>query len=289
MSFNRIDQIMASVETFPSMPGVAAQLLTMLDDPATSATEVEEALRFDPGLTANILRLSNSAYFGFAAQVGSVRQAVVLLGAKRLMQVVTATCVNAVMDRPVKGYGLSSGDLWPHSIAVSVAAELLTAELGLPEDPEIFTAALLHDVGKLVLGQYIQDQETGERLENPDRLSFQRVEQRALGTDHAEVGARILKNWAFPDRIVNAVRWHHEPGGADPADAMVDLIHLANVLCLMIGIGVGNEGLQYQPDPEASERLGLSTAHLERVASQTLEWAHEMSERLNSGTSRSES
>ncbi|MBI9085924.1 MAG: HDOD domain-containing protein [Desulfobacterales bacterium] len=289
MSSNRIDEIMASVATFPSMPGAAAQLLAMLDDPAISATEVEEALRFDPGLTANILRLSNSAYFGFAAQVGSVRQAVVLLGAKRLMQVVTATCVNAVMDRPVEGYGLSSGELWQHSIAVSVAAELLMGELGLPDDPEIFTAALLHDVGKLVLGQYIQDEASGIQLGTADGLSFQMVERRVLGTDHAEVGARILKDWAFPDRIVNAVRWHHDPSGSDPADAMVDLIHLANVLCLMIGIGVGNEGLQYQPEPEASDRLGLTTTYLERVASQTLQWVNEMSERLNPGTSRIES
>ena len=289
MSSNRIDDIMASVAAFPSMPGAAARLLTMLDDPATSAAEVEEVLRFDPGLTANILRLSNSAYFGFPAQVGSVRQAVVLLGAKRLMQVVTATCVNAVMNRPVMGYGLSSGGLWQHSIAVSVAAELLVRELGLPDDPEIFTAALLHDVGKLVLGQYIQDDASGIQLEASVSMPFQEVEHRVFGTDHAEVGARILKDWAFPERIVNAVRWHHDPGGADPSDTMVDLIHLANVLCLMIGIGVGNEGLQYQTEPAASERLGLTTVHLERVASQTLQWVHEMSERLNPGESRTES
>ena len=102
----------------------------MLDNPATSAAEIEEVLRYDPGLTANILKLSNSAYFGFASQVGSVHQAVVLLGAKRLMQVVTATCVNAIMDQPVDGYGLVSGDLWQHAIAVSVAAEILVRELG---------------------------------------------------------------------------------------------------------------------------------------------------------------
>ena len=289
MSPNRIDEIMASVEAFPAMPGAAARLLVMLDDPDVSATEIEEALRFDPGLTANILRLSNSAYFGFASQVGSVHQAVVLLGAKRLTQVVTATCVNAVMDRPVEGYGLSPGALWRHSIAVSVAAEILVKELDLAENPEIFTAALLHDVGKLVLGQYI-DQHLAPLA--PDALAdkpFQQVEKELLGADHAEVGARILEKWAFPQRIVHAVRWHHDPDAAGEPDTMVDLIHVANVLCLMLGIGMGNEGLQYQPESSATERLGLTTTHLERAASRTLQWVNEMSDRLKPGSSRIDS
>lgn len=289
MSTDRIEEIMASVAAFPAMPGAAARLLNILDDPATSASEIEDALRYDPGLTANILRLSNSAYFGFASQVGSVHQAVVLLGAKRLTQVVTATCVNAVMDRPVEGYGLSAGALWRHAIAVSVAAEILVNELGLAEEPEIFTAALLHDVGKLVLGQYISEHMTHLPPEALANKPFQQVEKEVLGADHAEVGARILERWAFPQRIVHAVRWHHDPDAGGRADAMVDLIHVANVLCLMIGIGVGNEGLQYQIEPLASERLGLTTTHLERAASRTLQWVNEMSERLSPGVNRSES
>ena len=113
---------------------------------------------------------------------------------------------------------------------------------GLPEDPEIFTAALLHDVGKLALGSHLDDERDGIRRESGEAVPFQLVEQRVLGTDHADVGARILESWAFPERIVRAVRWHHDPDAADPPDTMVDLIHVANMLCLMIGIGMGNEG-----------------------------------------------
>jgi putative nucleotidyltransferase with HDIG domain len=289
MNQTRIKAIMASVDAFPGMPGEAARLLAMLDNPETSAADVEEALRFDPGLTANILKLSNSAFFGFASQVGSVHQAVVLLGAKRLMQVVAATCVNAVLDQPVAGYGLNSGDLWQHSIAVSVAAEILMREVGMADDPEIFTAALLHDVGKLVLGQFLDREMGAIDTVAAEGVSFQMAEQNVFGTDHAEIGARILKKWDFPDRMAHAVRWHHQPDRADPVDTMVDLVHVANMLCLMIGIGAGREGLQYQPEAGACRRLGLTTVHLERAVSQTLQWVHEISERLNPGDSRSKS
>ena len=103
------------------------------------------------GLTANLLKLANSAYFGIPAKVGSVRQAVILLGLKRLVQMVIAACTSAIMDRGVPGYDLPAGDLWRHSLAVSVAAEGLARELKMESAEEIFTAALLHDVGKLAI------------------------------------------------------------------------------------------------------------------------------------------
>ena len=145
-------KIEAAVNSFPGMPGTAVKLLGLIDDPAMRVSQIEEILRQDPGLTANVLRLANSAYFGIPSKIGSIRQAVTLLGLKRLIQLVIAACVNAIMDKPVSGYDLPPGELWRHSIAVSVAAEGLVKELKGKAAEEIFTAALLHDVGKLVLG-----------------------------------------------------------------------------------------------------------------------------------------
>ena len=142
---------MAQVNAFPSMPAAAEKLLSLLENPNTSAIQIEEILRFDPGLTANVLKLTNSAYFGFPSKIGSVSQAVVLMGSKRLVQLVLASCVHSVMEKPVAGYDLPPGELWRHAIAVSVAAEALVKELKIPAADVVFTAALLHDVGKLVL------------------------------------------------------------------------------------------------------------------------------------------
>ncbi len=276
MKQTKMLNILAKVKSFPSMPGAAAKLLKLLDNPDTTAAQIEQILRYDPGLTANLLKLTNSAYFGLPCKVGSVRQAIVLLGWKRLIQLVMVSCVNAVMGKPVPGYDLPAGELWRHSIAVSVAAEGLAKELKVTASEEIFTAALLHDVGKLVLGDFVREDLEKIEIEASSGISFEIAEHMVLGTDHAEIGAQILKNWSFPPELVKAVRWHHDPDSAGKTYTLVDIVHVANILCLMIGIGVGREGLCYKPSPLATKRLGLKTTHLEIVASRTLQYVDEL-------------
>ena len=275
-----LNQVASLLKSFPSMPGAAVKLLALVDDPEINVARIEEILRQDAGLTANLLKLANSAYFGIPSKVGSVRQAVLLLGLKRLIQMVIASCVSAIMDKPVPGYDLLPGELWRHSLAVTVAAEGLVKELKVDAAEEIFTAALLHDVGKLVLGEFVAD--GFHKIENAlvQGVTFEIAEEMVLGTNHADLGARILKQWSLPMGIVNAVRWHHDPESAEQNDLMLDIVHVANVLCLMIGIGVGRDGLQHEPCEAVVERLGLTSGHLEKVASQTLQWVEELSEVL---------
>jgi len=275
-----IEKILASVATFQGMPGNAAKVLSMLDDPEFEVSQIEETLRLDPELTANVLRLTNSAYFGFSEKIGSLKQAIVVLGSKKLIQLVMATCMSGLMNQQVRGYDLGKGDLWRHSIAVSVVAEKLIEEIGVPAEPEIFTAALLHDIGKLLLGQHIQNYlEAIDARITPEK-SFQTIEREVLGTDHAEIGARILQNWSFPDNVVNAVRWHHDPDQAPEINTMTDVVHAANVLCQLIGIGTGREGLHYEPAPGTAKRLGLRASLLEKLASQALMWIEELNDIL---------
>ena len=270
--------IIAKVEAFPSLPGATTKLVSLIDDPNAAVAEIEEILRMDPGLTANVLKLSNSAYFGFPSKIGSVHKAIILLGAKRLMQLVMTSCVNSVMNKSIPGYDLPPGEMWRHSIAVSVAAEGLIEELNAPEADEIFTAALLHDVGKLVLGEFVKDDIKKIEKIVSKNVSFEVAEETVLGIDHAEIGAKILESWGLPEKIVSAVRWHHDPEAADETSTLIDIVHVANVLCLMIGIGAGREGLQYRPSPVVTKRLGIKPAHIEKVASHTLDWVSDLTD-----------
>lgn len=271
---------MDDVKSFPSMPAAALKLLTLLKDENASNVQIEQILRYEPGLTANILKMTNSAFFGLPKKIGSIRQAVLLIGWKKLIQIVLASCVSAIIDKPVQGYDLSAGDLWRHCVAVSVASELLVKELKLSVPEEMFTAALLHDVGKIVLGRYVKEDISLIDGEEMQCLSFEQVERSMFGIDHAEIGANILRNWSFPPTMISAVRWHHDPDGAPKSSHLIDVVHVADVLCVMSGIGVGREGLQYRPSPTACERIGLTQEHLEKVASQTLQWANELAASL---------
>jgi putative nucleotidyltransferase with HDIG domain len=255
--------------------------MKLLQDPNVDAYRIECAIRYDPGLTANILKLSNSVYFGFQGKIASIRQAVVRLGWKRLYQLVVATSIHGVMEEPVPGYNLPQGELWRHSIGVAVAAEDLIKELKLPPSEEAFTAALLHDVGKLALGSFVAaDFGRIEELA-AQGMSFEAAERHILGIDHCEVGGRILQIWAFPSSLVNAALWHHEPDSAQPCRFLSDLVHVADVICLMCGLGLGREGLQYKPSDGALTRLGIKAEHLERVGSRAISEVQEVMNALN--------
>lgn len=283
MSTTIRDEALARVRSFPAVPGTAAKCLKLLRDPRTSAADVEKAMRFDPGFTANVLRMANAAYFGYARKIGSVRQAVVRLGWDRVYQLVLASCVNGMMSEAVPGYDLGPGELWRHAVGVAVSTEHLMKKLNVSVIEEAFTAGLLHDVGKLVMGSFVEaDFSTIDNLVSEKKISFATAEREILGINHAEVGAYILESWALPEDLVNVVRWHHEPELAGEGNLLVDAVHVADVLCLMLGIGTGREGLKYDPDPAVLKRLGLKVAELESIASFVLQDLAEFCESMDS-------
>ena len=212
MKQGRKREIISKMNSFPSMSGIAAKVLKVLDDPSSSAGQVEQLLKQDPSLTANLLKLTNSAYFGIPSKIGSVRHAITMMGWKKVTKLVMAACVNAITDREIPGYGLPPGMLWEHSVAVSVTAEGLMRELKIAESDEIFTAALLHDLGKLILGGFVEKELDEIEKAAAKGIPFQMAEQEVLGTDHAEIGALMLESWSFPSELVKCGEVAPRPG-----------------------------------------------------------------------------
>ena len=280
MSQANLKKIMSIIRSFPSMPATGAKMLKMLENPETSIDEIEDVLRHDPGLTGNVLKLANSAYFGIPSKVSSVRQAVLLLGLRKLIQLVVASCVSAVMDKPVPGYDLPPGDLWRHSIAVSIAAEALVKDKKNIDAEDIFTPALLHDIGKLILGHFVKDE-----LEDIEKIASKGVpyvvaENMVLGTDHAEVGAQVLTQWSFPRDVIEAVRWHHDPDFPEQAKVPVDIVYLSNLLCQINGKGGQDNGAVYDLSPTVIERLGIDVSQFDTIASNVGQWVDELADAL---------
>lgn len=271
---------MDQVKSFPGMPATAAKLMKMLEDSDSTAAQIEEVLKYDAGLTANILKLTNSAYFGIPSKVSSVKQAIVMLGWKRLLQLVMTMCMSTVMKKPVAGYDLPQGELWRHSVAVSVAAEAVVKALKIPQAEEVFTAALLHDVGKLVLGGFVRDDIEQIEAIVIKGIPFEVAEYIVIGTDHAEIGARILKKWGFPANLVNAVGWHHDPETCENYCTLSDIVHIADTIGLRIGLGRGQSGIEVEPSGSVTDRLGLEPVDIEVLTEQTLEGVNKLSDYL---------
>jgi putative nucleotidyltransferase with HDIG domain len=280
MSDAKFSEILAKVKSFPTMPGAGAKMLTLLEEPDTAVSEIEEILRYDPGLTANVLRLANSAYFGLPSKIGSLKQAVILLGLKRLTQLVVASCVSAVMDKVVPGYDLPPGDLWRHSVAVSIAAEALVKDKKRVGTEDVFTPALLHDVGKLVLGAFVKEELEAIQSIAAKGVPFVVAENMILGTDHAEIGASILAHWDLPPDVINAVRWHHDPDSPDACNIQMDVVYLANLLCQTSDTSGQAGGHAVELSPAVIDRLGIKLDQFETISGKVARWVDELSDAL---------
>jgi putative nucleotidyltransferase with HDIG domain len=280
MSQSKLKNIMSQIRSFPSMPATGAKMLRMLEDPETGVDEIEAMLRHDPGLTGNVLKLANSAYFGIPAKVSSVKQGILLLGLRKLIQLVIASCVNSVMDKPVPGYDLPPGNLWRHSIAVSIAAEALVKDKKNIDAEDVFTPALLHDIGKLILGHFIKDELDDIEKIVSEGVAYVVAEDMVLGTDHAQVGAQVLTQWSFPRDVIEAVRWHHDPDFPEKATASVDVVYLSNLLCQANGQSDQDAGVIDGLSPAVIERLGIDVSQFDAIASNVTLWVDELADAL---------
>ena len=280
MKQTNVADIITKVQSFPSMPATGAKMLRMLENPETTVDEIEDVLRRDPGLTGNVLKLANSAYFGIPSRIASTRQAVLLLGLKKLIQLVIASCVNGVMDKPVPGYNMAPGNLWRHSIAVSIASEALVKGKKNLEVEDIFTPALLHDIGKLILGHFVKEDQAAIEKIASQGVPYVVAENMVLGTDHAEIGAQILTQWSFPCDVVDAVRWHHDPDFPEKPGSAIDIVYLANLLCQTDGAGNQKETDCTELSPAVIERLGLEVSQFDEIKTSVAQWVDELSDAL---------
>lgn len=272
------EAILARIQTVPSLPSVVIKLRQYLNQPDVNFDTLARMIEYDPGLTANVLQLSNSAYFGWSRSIRTVKEAIVRLGTNRIFQMVLCMSVAPLVRKPIRGYDMDSTGLWRHSISTAICAELVANELQLTCSGEAFTAGLLHDMGKIVLGTFVEvDDEPIKELMRLDQLSFNEAEQMVLGIDHAEVASALLLAWNLPEDVADAVRWHHQPSRAgDDRRELADLVHVADILCLEFGFGGGADGLGYRLDRVASERLGLGVGIAEKVGAQVMVAVNEL-------------
>jgi putative nucleotidyltransferase with HDIG domain len=275
------EKIMDEVSSFPSMPKAGVKLRALLAKNDVSVEEIEGILRHDPGLATNVLRLANSAFFGLRTKVSTLKHAVTLLGIRRFSQIAVSACMSKTMDNAVEGYGLSPGALWLHSIAVSTTAEALAKHRKLAETNDVFTPALLHDMGKLILGKFLNEESQKFESLVAEGIPLDVAENMILGTDHAEIGALILTKWSFPSDIVDTVRWHHNPEVLKVSKMQPEIVYLSNLLCQSNGDSDSIGGKFIMPSSVVLDRLGIKLEQYEAFAEKTQSWMKKLSDTLS--------
>ncbi len=270
-----LKKIERRIKEFPEMPAMCRTLLQSLEDPDVDFKQLEEQIQYDPGLTSNVLRLANSAYFGATGTVTSLRVALMRLGTRRVTEVVTAIMVSPMMLRSLSGYDLRSQNLLQHSVWVAVASEELAKLMGYRDVKMLFTAGLLHDMGKIILDPFVWEQRDS-LLDDGLTQSFDEREKEHFGMSHAQAGGALLTKWNIPEEITVTAKWHHDPESVTDYVEQVNMVHLADILGYSEGVGAGIDGMKYRVSPVAHKRLGLKKSDIEYVASVTLDKMNEL-------------
>ena len=282
------DEIIAKIGVMPAMPAASIDLIGTIHDPDVSVDQLVGVMEHDQGLTANILRWANSVYFGGRHKVYSVRNAIVRLGLDQMKLVVIASIAAPMVRQQIEGYDLPPDSLLEHSIAAAIGTREIARELGIEAPPYAFTAGLLHDIGKIVLGTFVKvDSKPIIRLVQEEDITFDEAERRILGIDHAEVGALLLEGWKISQPIIDAIRWHHEPDGFEGDLSVIDLVHTACYLSMRCGLGLGIDGVHYRLDKSVEARVKISPTQYEALAERILTGLSEVRESFSDARKRS--
>lgn len=267
------ESLVEQIRQLPTIPQSVIELQKVLAQPNVSIQQVEKIIRADPALTANVLRFANSAAFGLSRKVADISHAITLLGFKVLGNLVNTAGFSKAIPAHFPGYHITAKQFLQHSYAVAVLSEALAAEIGAPSELPIFTAGLLHDIGKLALGTFVErhDQELCRVLE-AEELTLVAVERKVLGVDHGQVAAWVGEQWRLPAEIVAAAELHHCPDLApEKLRPIVDLVHVADITTHCFGFGADLGELARSIHAATFLRLNLTAELLEKVASSTLE------------------
>lgn len=255
------------VESLPPLPNTALRLMEVVNDPRSTMDDMVDVIRYDQSVTADVLKLCNSAYLGMSRRVTSLNDAILCLGTMKTMQVVLSVHANNMLSRGQRGYGMEPGVLWRHSVGVAFAASALAKRVGLPNPGLVFTAGLLHDIGKVILNEHVAEEfQQIVSIVSDESISFAEAEERVLGFSHAEVGGIVGERWQLPETLIHCIRYHHDPEALPEPDAYVDVVHLADTLCMLFGIGLGLDGLSYRADEAVMNRHHLTEQDLELAA-----------------------
>jgi HD-like signal output (HDOD) protein len=226
--------LVANTGDLAALPTTVVDLLYVFRESDASTQSVVNILHRDPAMTANVLKLSNSAFYGVRREITSVQDALVMLGNRAVVTMAFASGMAPVMRRDLEGYNVSRDRFWSHSILAAAASSFAAEKLGCGNRKcEAFTAGLVHDVGMLVIDAHLVSTKNNLITAEP-AFDVSGAERRLLGFDHCEAGALLADNWGFPKVLADSIRYHHDPTLATENQEVVRSVGVGNLLALVI-------------------------------------------------------
>jgi putative nucleotidyltransferase with HDIG domain len=236
-----LERITREIDSLPTLPEVYTTVSRMLENPKVSASDIAEVISRDPAITAKLLKIVNSAFYGLPQQVSTLTHALVLLGFSTVKSLLLATSLAQVFGSTGTDRFDRAG-FWTHCFATGVVAKSIAIRIGYVKVEEVFIQGLLHDIGKIVLDQYApEDFAEITRIAEEEPMLLRDAEERVLGYDHAAIGALVAERWNFPAHFGRSIGRHHRPRRADRLLREASMVHLADIICRAKLVGYGGD------------------------------------------------
>jgi len=249
----KVSNLISGIDNLPTPPIVYTQINEAIANPNASAYQIASIISEDPAMSAKILRLSNSVFYGVRSEISSAKQAVVTIGLEAIKSLVLSTAVLDAFKCPKETRDFQD-EFWRHSLAVGSACRLLVRKVSsqwISSADKVFSAGMLHDIGKLVMIVHMQDewqkrQDALKENDQPENL----VENDVLGYNHADVGATLALKWNLPNILVDAIKFHHCPFESEDEDSLAPLVFCANFLAHRVFDNIEDDELEISPTDE---------------------------------------
>jgi putative nucleotidyltransferase with HDIG domain len=246
----------------PPMPHIAAQVISKLSEPDSTARDIHNLMQKDQALAARVLKVANSPYYGASRSISTLRDACMFMG----FDAIRSLIMTAVMKGMFSSVSLSEKLIWEHTVGVGLAARIIGDEVSFQRKEQAYLAGLMHDVGKaaLLLRSPAVMRDVMQEVYN-DGADFFDVELRLLGFTHTDVGQMIADKWRFAIEIEDAIANHHQPGQAKSAPELTHIVSVANSICHKLEVGPTRKPDLDLSDMESTKALGLSPASIEKI------------------------
>jgi putative nucleotidyltransferase with HDIG domain len=279
MDEQQILQQLKKIKDIPTLPTIVFELNRHLENPETSIAKVSETIEKDQAMALKILKLVNSAFYGFKSRVSDIKNAVVLLGFNAVRNAIVSVSIINALPKNILFQDFEMNAFWKHSLAVAVTSKNIAQKAGGESPDNCFVGGLLHDVGKVIMAQYFQELFTKvwTCMQN-ECITFYEAEKKQLPVDHALIGAHLAERWALPKGLIDAIRWHQDFRSDIPNANFVMIIYLANILVN-----------SYDENPDCAidvsnlhpEAVKFLMGHLEDIA----DWYHSLTDEIEAAYS----
>ena len=270
MDLDRLRKIVDDIQDLPTLPTIASTVTRLVAAEDSTATDIAGMIGNDQSLTAKILKIANSAFYGLPKDVRTLRAAIVLLGFNSIKNIVLAASVFEAFYGQGSTGQLDRAALWTHSVACAAASKVIAARQQVADSEEVFFAGLMHDLGKVILDHYVHDAFAEViQLARQRKCLLLEAERELLGVSHAEVGYWLADRWQLPIYLGQAMGFHHLPMDCPDFPDYACTVHVADMLVRTLKFGNGGDDYVPTLDQQAWDRLQMQTSELRDVAKET--------------------